>query len=309
MPGLKFIGFGWTKGDRSVTNDEMNAYVDTNDSWIRRKTGIESRTFADSLTNADMAVKAGKDAMKDAGIQPFDIGALLVCTATPDRTTPSVSNEVAGRLGLPERILSMDINGACSGFTYGCITANALLRANPRKKVLIIGSEKLSSVLNMKDRTTCILFGDGAGAAVAEWCVDGEFQEISGVIPNMDAIYCDRFNPALSMQGQEVYHFAVSIVPRLTLELLETSGYDTSDIDWYVFHQANKRIIDSAVEKLKLDENHVFCNISETANTSAASIPLALGEMREKGLLHSGMRLLIVGFGAGLTYGAFLTQL
>ncbi len=309
MAGLKFTGFGAAAGEVTVTNDGMKQYVDTNDAWIRRKTGIHQRHFAVKQTNCDLAVRACETALKNAKTDASEIDALIVCTATPDRTTPSVANEAAARLGMGERVLTMDLNGACSGFIYGCITANALLASHTCRKVLIAGSERLSQVINMKDRTTCILFGDGAGAAVAEYSEDGLFQSLSGLIYNDQALYCSRFNPALSMQGQEVYHFAVSKVPEATEAILKESNLTTDDIDWFVFHQANERIIDSAAHKLGLKKEKCFKNIAEYGNTSAASIALALGEMQEQNLLKPGQKIVCVGFGAGLTYGAMVTEL
>ena len=309
MAGLKFTGFGKAKGDVTVTKDGMKQYVDTNDAWICRKTGIHRRNFAVGLTNCDMAVSASRQALQNAGADPAEIDALIVCTATPDRTTPSVANEAASRLGLRERVLTMDLNGACSGFIYGCITANALLLSRTCSKVLIVGSERLSQVLNMQDRTTCVLFGDGAGAAVAEYSETGFFNSLSGVLFNDHALYCSRFDPALTMVGQEVYHFAVSKVPEATADILAKSDLSKEDIDWFVFHQANERIIDSAAAKLGLDKEKCFKNIADYGNTSAASIAIALGEMQEKHLLRQGMKIVCVGFGAGLTYGAMVTEL
>lgn len=309
MAGLKFTGFGTAKGDTTVTNDGMKQYVDTNDAWIRRKTGIHRRNFARTLTNCDMAVSASEEALQSAGTSPEEIDALIVCTATPDRTTPSVSNEAAARLGLREQVLTVDLNGACSGFIYGCITANALLLSRTCSKVLIVGSERLSQVLNMKDRTTCVLFGDGAGAAVAEYREDGFFDSLSGVIFNDEALYCSRLHPALTMAGQEVYHFAVSKVPEATENILAQSHLSKEEIDWFVFHQANERIIDSAAAKLGLDKEKCFKNIADYGNTSAASIAIALGDMQKKGLLKAGMKIACIGFGAGLTYGAMVTEI
>jgi 3-oxoacyl-[acyl-carrier-protein] synthase-3 len=309
MAGLKFTGFGAARGETTVTNEEMRQYVDTNDAWIRKKTGIHKRNFAFKKSNCDMAVEASETALKNAGTDPSEIDAVIVCTATPDRTTPSVANETASRLGMREDILSMDLNGACSGFIYGCITANALLCSHSCRKVLIVGSERLSQVINMKDRSTCVLFGDGAGAAVAEYLEDGFFKSLSGLIYNDHALYCSRFDPALSMAGQEVYHFAVSKVPEATEKILAQSDLSAEDIDWFIFHQANERIIDSAASKLHLDEEKCFKNIADYGNTSAASIAIALGEMQEKKLLQPGMKIVCVGFGAGLTYGAIATEL
>ena len=176
MAGIKITGIGGSKGEKSVTNFDLAKTVDTSDEWIRSKTGIVSRYFAGERTNADMALEAGKKAMKDADAKPQEIGLLVVCTFTPDDRTPGVACEVSGRLGLSENALCLDVNGACSGFIYGCILANGFLSSRTgAKKALVIGSEKISPLLNMDDRSTCVLFGDGAGAAVLEYDEDTDF--------------------------------------------------------------------------------------------------------------------------------------
>ncbi len=308
---MKFIGFGSSHGQKQVTNDDLSKVMDTTDEWIKRKTGIESRWFAgDNETNADMAYSAALEAMEDAGIDDTrEIDGMIVCTFTPDRATPGVANEVAGRLSLKEEILSIDVNGACSGFVYGCTVADALLRTGSYNKILVIGSERISQVMPLSDRNTDVLFGDAAGAVVCTTSEDGCFVAKNGLIPNSQVLSCGRFDPQIKMQGQEVYRFAVNKVPEVVRGVLEESKLCASEIDWFVFHQANERIIKSTMEKLEIPMEKTFMNIQSYGNTSAASIPVVLGDMRKRGLLKEGMRVLSVGFGAGLTYGAMICKL
>ena len=307
---MKFIGFGNAHGRKQVTNYDLSNIMDTTDESIRKKTGIESRWFAEDETNADMAYSAACNALEDADIKDMEeIDGIIVCTFTPDRATPSVANEVAGRLNLKEEILSIDINGACSGFIYGCTVAEALLRTERYNKIIVVGSERISQVMPLYDRNTDVLFGDAAGAVVCTGSNDGYFISKNGLIANSEALSCERFDPQIKMQGQEVYRFAVNKVPELVRGVLKESRFDGSEIDWFVFHQANERIIKSSMEKLGIPMEKTFLNIQNFGNTSAASIPVVLGDMRKKGLLKEGMKVLSVGFGAGLTYGVMICKL
>ena len=318
VSGLKFCGFGRAAGERIVTNREMEGFVDTSDEWIRSRTGIRSRYYAAGRSNADMAAEAAEKALADAAVKRAQIAYLIVCTFTPDMATPSVACEVAGRLGLREDVMALDLNGACSGFIYGCAVAESLLQAHPTKGTdgdleenyaLVIGSEKISPLLDMEDRTTCVLFGDGAGAAVVKYDESRAFQALCGCIPNREILYCDRFRPAIRMQGQEVYRFAVGKVPETIRELLDSAGLGAGEINYFVCHQANLRIIERIRTKLGQPADKFFRNIYEYGNTSAASVAIALCQMSEEGLLRKGMRLLCAGFGAGLTYGVMLLSL
>lgn len=318
MAGIKIKGFGRSHGDRVVTNEDMTMTVDTSDQWIRSKTGIESRYFAEKMSNEDMAFAAAEQAVREAGITADELGILLVCTFTPDNATPSVACSVAGRLGTGSDILAVDINGACTGFIYGCAMANDMLAArhndegtagDGKKYGLVIGSEKISPLMDMGDRGTCVLFGDGAGAVVLEYENDGAFSYYSGCSPDCEVLFCDRFDPAITMKGQEVYRFAVNKIEECTKRILAKSGTTLDDIDHYVCHQANERIIDSAARKLGLPLDRFFKNLQHYGNTSAASVPIALCEMHEKGLLKKGMNVICTGFGAGLTYGSMMIRI
>ncbi len=305
MAGIKITGIGGSKGEKSVTNFDLAKTVDTSDEWIRSKTGIVSRYFAGERTNADMALEAGKKAMKDADAKPCEVGLLIVCTFTPDDRTPGVACEVSGRLGLSENALCLDVNGACSGFIYGCILANGFLSSRTgAKKALVIGSEKISPLLNMDDRSTCVLFGDGAGAAVLEYDEDADFFSVYGCISDREVLGCGSGNASIHMAGQEVYRFAVNKSSEATKTLMTGNDISEKDVDHFVFHQANERIIASSIARLELPKEKFFVNVSEYGNTSAASVPLAMADMRDKEILKEGQKLICTGFGAGLTYGS-----
>lgn len=302
MAGIKIIGLGRASGDVTVTNDDLAKKIDTSDSWIREKSGIRARYFAKEKSNTDMAAEAATMAVSHAGIDPSEIGLCIVCTFTADDNTPATACSVAGRLGLSEEVLALDLNGACAGFIYGCHLANGLLASQPEKYGLIIGSEKISSFMDMEDRATCVLFGDGAGAAVVQWEQTAEFSFHGGCVPDREVLHCQR-GSFIEMGGQEVYRFAVSKVPACIKALMEKSGHSAEDIDYFVCHQANERIIDAAARRITPEEKKFFKNLYHYGNTSAASIPIALREMAEEGLLKKDSRLICTGFGAGLSYG------
>ena len=303
---MKFIGTGLAHGKRKVLNDDLAKIMDTSDEWIREKSGIESRWFADGQSNADIACEASLKAIEESGLSARDIDAVIVCTFTADKATPGVATEICGMLGLREDVLATDVNGACSGFIYGAIVANALLHTGSYQNILLVGSETISSFMSMKDRGTDVLFGDGAGAAVCTLREDGFFAHLEGVISDSELLYCERFEQRISMQGQEVYRFAVNKIPEVTKELLDRNGVNKDDVDFFIFHQANKRIIRSIASKLGVPIEKCFMDLEEYGNTSAASVAIAMADMRDKGLLKPGMLAVSVGFGAGLTYGGML---
>ena len=303
---MKFIGTGLAHGKRKVLNDDLAKIMDTSDEWIREKSGIESRWFADGQSNADIACEASLKAIEESGLSARDIDAVIVCTFTADKATPGVATEICGMLGLREDVLATDVNGACSGFIYGAIVANALLHTGSYQNILLVGSETISSFMSMKDRGTDVLFGDGAGAAVCTLREDAFFAHLEGVISDSEVLYCERFEQRISMQGQEVYRFAVNKIPEVTQELLDQNGVNKDDVDFFIFHQANKRIIRSIASKLRVPIEKCFMDLEEYGNTSAASVAIAMSDMRDKGLLKPGMLAVSVGFGAGLTYGGML---
>lgn len=303
---MKFIGTGLAHGKRKVLNDDLAKIMDTSDEWIREKSGIESRWFADGQSNADIACEASLKAIEESGLSARDIDAVIVCTFTADKATPGVATEICGMLGLREDVLATDVNGACSGFIYGAIVANALLHTGSYQNILLVGSETISSFMSMKDRGTDVLFGDGAGAAVCTLREDAYFAHLEGVISDSEVLYCERFEQRISMQGQEVYRFAVNKIPEVTQEILDQNGVNKDDVDFFIFHQANKRIIRSIASKLGVPIEKCFMDLEEYGNTSAASVAIAMADMRDKGLLKPGMLAVSVGFGAGLTYGGML---
>lgn len=303
---MKFIGTGLAHGKKKVLNDDLAKIMDTSDEWIREKSGIESRWFADGQSNADIACEASLKAIEESGLSARDIDAVIVCTFTADKATPGVATEICGMLGLREDVLATDVNGACSGFIYGAIVANALLHTGSYQNILLVGSETISSFMSMKDRGTDVLFGDGAGAAVCTLREDALFAHLEGVISDSEVLYCERFEQRISMQGQEVYRFAVNKIPEVTQELLDQNGVNKDDVDFFIFHQANKRIIRSIASKLGVPIEKCFMDLEEYGNTSAASVAIAMADMRDKGLLKPGMLAVSVGFGAGLTYGGML---
>lgn len=308
MAGIRILGCGYSYGDRIVTNDDMAKIVDTSDAWIRRKTGIRQRYIAENKSNSDMAQEASLSAMKCAGVTAEEIDLIVVCTFTQDDPTPSMACKLAGKLGAGNDILTLDINSACSGFIYGCITANALLAGGSFRKALIIGAEKLSSRADMTDRRTCVLFGDGAGAIVCEYSEDGFFESNFGCMPNDTILGCGGDKGAIYMNGPEVYRFAVSKIPQSINELVEKTKVGPDEIDHVICHQANMRIIDSVAEKVVFPAEKFYKNIQNTGNTSAASIAICLGEMCEKGLLTPGRKILCSGFGGGLTWGSMIIK-
>ena len=314
MNGIKIKGVGRGVPSKIVTNQDMEKLVETSDEWITSRTGIKTRHFcAGEETYTAITAAAARRALEDAGVEPSEIGACIVATATPETMVPSAACVLQRELGLPEDIPCFDLNAACTGFLFGLHTMECLLNASPRKFGLVVGAENLSRVMNWEDRSTCILFGDGAGAAVVE-CREG-FPSISAVLgchgngellslPGPEA----GTHSYLSMEGTKVFKFAVEAVPWCVGQVLDKTGKTVDDVDFFVFHQANARIIDLAVRKYRIPPEKYYKNIAEYGNTSAASIPLVLAELREQGKIGPGSRVLAVGFGGGLTWGSCLIE-
>lgn len=309
--GLKIIGTGHAAPRRVMTNDDMSGIVDTNDQWIRERTGIERRHFAENETNTDMAFQAAEQAIAASGLQLEDIRLCIVATFSPDMQVPSEACLLQKRLGLRRDIPCFDINAACSGFLYGLQVAYGLMLTGDRKYALVVGSEIISRRLNMKDRGTCILFGDGAGAAVVELAEGYSFYGMMGADGDDKILTCGQENaenPYVEMDGQAVFKFAVSTIPKCIQDVLEHTGLSVEDIDYFVCHQANKRIIDFVAKKMKQPIEKFYMNLQEYGNTSAASIPIVLSEMDDAGMLKEGTKTICVGFGAGFTWGAALLE-
>jgi 3-oxoacyl-[acyl-carrier-protein] synthase-3 len=311
--GIKICGMGRAVPAHVVTNDDLARIVDTNDEWITTRTGIRRRHHCTDETLTGLCAEAARAALAKAGVAPEQIGAVIVATITSDNIVPSTACLMQRELGLREDTLCFDLNAACSGFLYALHTMECLLAASPRKFGLVIGGEALSRILNWEDRSTCILFGDGAGAAVVEsrpgWPSIGAVQGVRGDDEMLLAPGPGRGVPSvLSMEGTKVFKFAVDAVPACIDELLAKHGRAVEDIDFFVFHQANARIIDLVVRRYQIPEEKYYKNIDEYGNTSAASIPLALSELESAGRIGPGSRVLLVGFGGGLTWGGAIVE-
>lgn len=304
LKGLRIIGTGHYAPDNVVTNDDLSKIVDTNDEWITSRTGIKRRHHVTTEKNQDLAVAAAKMALENAGIDKSELGVLICATVRADNLTPSMACMVQKLLELPNDMPCFDLNAACSGFMYGLQVARGMLLQSDKKYGLVIGSETLSKILDMTDRSTCILFGDGAGAAVIELS-DNAYYSVLGSKGDDVVLQCpnDQGDRYVTMLGSDVFKFAVSTVPKTIFQLLDKAGVTADDIDLFVCHQANMRIIESVAKKCKQSLDKFFVNLDEYGNTSSASIPIALSELNQKGMLKPGMKIICVGFGGGLTWG------
>ena len=311
MSAPQILGTGRCVPARVVTNDELSRTVDTSDEWVYSRTGVHSRHFATGESGLDLAETAARRAMERAGVTPEDIAVCLVGTCSPDRASPSTACRLQKRLGLLEDTVCFDLNAACAGFLYGVHTAHALLAGTSRPCALVIGVEVLSRLLDMTDRNTCILFGDGAGAAVLRRNEERTWRTEFGTRGDETAIWVQGPGPepaSIHMEGKAVFRFAIDVVEKSIRRLLEAGGCTLDDVDLVVCHQANGRIIDHVAKKMKAREGQFYKNMKTYGNTSAASIPIALDELARSGALRPGMRVLCVGFGAGLTWAGMLLE-
>lgn len=298
--------------ERVVTNEELSRTVDTSDEWVFSRTGIHSRRFCAGETGLDLAAGAARQAMSRAGLTPADIGVCLTATFTPDHASPSTACLLQRELGLEEDTVCFDLNAACAGFLYGLKTAHALLADASRPCALVVGAEVISRVMDHTDRGTCVLFGDGAGAAALRRDENRTWHTVFGTRGDPDSIRVQGPGPvpaAIHMDGKAVFRFAVEVVEKSIRELLAAEGLESvNDVDLVVCHQANARIIDHAAKKLGAREGLFYKNMDRFGNTSAASIPIALDELVQAGALRPGMRVLTVGFGGGLTWAGALLR-
>ena len=313
---VKILGTGSFLPERNVTNDDLTKVMDTSDEWISSRTGIRSRHISVEDTTSSMAVKAARIALEDAGISPEELDHIFVATLSGDHATPSTSCQVQKGIEAVNAVC-MDINAACSGFIFGLQTAMAYAKAGMGKKMMVIGVETLSKLMDWNDRSTCVLFGDGAGCAIVEADPEREIFIEAGSNGSMgDVLTCGerKLNNLLvkddspleqvSMNGQEVFKFAVKKIPASINKVLETSGISKDEIKYYVLHQANRRIIESASKRLKEPIEKFPMNLDHCANTSSATVPILLDEMNRKGMLQPGDKIVLCGFGGGLTWGA-----
>ncbi len=312
--------------ERVVTNADMRAFCDTSDEWIRKRTGIEQRHMvrAGEQGPADLAVPAARAALEDAGLTPADLDAIICCTLTPDQLIPASANLIQGQLGA-NRAAAYDLNAACSGFVYGVATANAYISSGLCENVLVIGSEVTTSLLTWKYRDTAVLFGDGAGAVVmtpsdndkgvlsAYLRSDGANAEVLQVPKGGSKNRITPENAAddpyrIFMDGPGLYKHAITRFIEATNAALERAGMTLADVDLFIPHQANARIIEAVAERLGLPPEKIVLNINKYGNTVAASIPIALHEARVEGRLFDGAKVLLVSFGAGLTWASAMLR-
>ena len=316
---VKIVGTGSFLPERVVDNFEIARMVDTSDEWIQTRTGIKTRHIATKETVASMATEAARKAVADAGISPEEIDLIIVSTVSAEQSLPCVACEVQKALGISQ-VTAFDVNSACSGFITGYQMAAGQIKAGLAKTALVIGSECLSNGVDWTDRGTCILFGDGAGAAVLradcapeELCIpcvlhaDGSQGEAltCSLGHGKDKVPYDEY---YRMDGKAIFKFATRKVPEVIREVLELSGHTVEEIDYFVLHQANKRIIDAIAKRLRQDESKFPMNIMDNGNISSACIPMLLDDMNWKGMLKPGMKLVLAGFGAGLTWGGFYLE-
>ncbi len=310
MNGIELCATGCSLPTRRVTNDDMAKLVDTSDEWIRSRTGIGERLFCQGgETTTDLAIGAARDALERSGVPVSQVGTCIVATMTPDWASPATACLVAQELGLAQDIPCFDLSAACTGFVYGLRVAQGLLTPE-RPYGIVVGAEALSRVLDFTDRTTCVLFGDGAGAVVVHGVPDPPLHAVLGSVGDLGALNLAGGNTAretyLRMNGKEVFRFAVQTIPTCIRRVLDEAHASLEDVDWVVCHQANERIIDAAVRRLGASPTRFYKNMERYGNTGAASIPIALDELVRQGMLRSGMQVLCVGFGGGLTWGGAL---
>ncbi len=316
------LGTGSYLPARVLTNKEMESLVETSDEWIVQRTGIRQRPVAaKDETTADVAIAAAHRAVEASGLKGEDIDGIIVATSTPDSTFPSVAVKVQAALGVKHGPV-FDVQAVCSGFVYGLTVADSLIRTGVAKRLLLIGAEKMTSILNWEDRTTCVLFGDGAGAIVLEAREGKGTVEDQGVLSShlhadgnlRDILFVDggvsstQTAGHIVMEGKEVFRHAVALMAEVVNEALTHNGIASDKIDWLVPHQANIRILESTAKKLGIGMDRVVVTVDRHGNTSAASIPLALDEAVRDGRIHRGDMLLLEALGAGLTWGAALVR-
>ena len=315
-------GCGAYLPERILTNDELARLVDTSDEWIQQRTGIkERRIAADGETTGDIATAAARAALADAGMDASDVDLIVLATATPNNTFPATAVEVQANLGITHGA-AFDVQAVCSGFVYALATADNFLRAGSHKRALVIGAETFSRILDWEDRTTCVLFGDGGGALVLEATEQPGEKTDRGVLVTKlrsdgrykDKLYVDGGPSStktvghLRMDGRDVFKHAVTFLAEVIEDTLAAGEFDASDIDWFVPHQANRRIIDAMARKLSLPPEKVVTTIDRHANTSAASIPLALRAALDEQKIGEGQLVLLEAMGGGFTWGASLVR-
>lgn len=307
---------------RTLTNDDLARLVDTSDDWITERTGIKERHIAaDGELTSDIATAAALKALERAEMDPRDIDLIVLATSTPDQTFPATAVTVQAQLGITQGA-AFDVQAVCSGFVYGLATADSFLRCGQYSRALVIGAETFSRILDWEDRATCVLFGDGGGAVVLEaQKLNGAASDRGILVSRLrsdgrykDKLYVDGGPSStgtvghLRMEGREVFRHAVTNISDVIVETLAAAGYTADDVDWFVPHQANKRILDGTARKIGLDPDKIVVTVDKHANTSAASIPLALNTAYEDGRIKPGQLILMEAMGGGFTWGAVLVR-
>ena len=317
------VGCGSYLPERIVTNDELAKTVDTSDEWIRERSGITQRHIAaDTQMTSDLAVFAGRQALEKAGISAADLDLLIVATATPDHTFPSTASKVQAQLGMIGGA-AFDLQAVCSGFIFALATADNFIRSGQAKTALVIGAETFSRILDWKDRNTCVLFGDGAGAVVLKAADVDDSTDARGILSThlhtdgryYDMLYVDGGPSStqtvghVKMEGKEVFRHAVVNLAKVVEEALEANSLTPTDVHWVIPHQANRRIIEGTAKKLNFPLERVIMTVDRHANTSAASVPLALAEAVNDGRIKQGDLVLLEAMGGGFTWGAALVRM
>lgn len=324
MKEVKISSIGAYLPPKIVTNNDLSELVETNDQWIVERTGISERRVSTGENTSNIALEASKIALERANVKGEDIDLIIVATITPDSFTPSVACMVQKEIGA-KKATAFDINAACTGFIYALEVCMGLLKSGKYNKALVVGAETLSKIVDWTDRRTCILFGDGGGACVVEAIAsdekgiintftisDGEKGDalVSNAIDVINPFVKDKEikNKYIQMNGQEVFKFATRAMVESIINVLKDTGVDISGIKYVIPHQANVRIIEYAAKKLNLDKEKFYINLEKVGNTSSASVPIALNDCFEKGLLKKGDKIILVGFGGGLTCGSILIE-
>lgn len=316
----RVIGTGSYVPEQIVTNDDLAKVVDTNDEWIQTRTGIQKRRIAMDMGTTDLAVRAAKKALESAGKRAEELDLILLATSTPDKCFPNGACEVQAAIGAVHAV-GFDLSAACSGFLFALNTAHGFLKSGLYRNALVIGVDVLSKVVDWTDRGTCVLFGDGAGAVVVEAQDHGISQLVMGsdgtrgdvleCLARSGGNFLNGQKPRLgymTMEGQEVFKFAVKKVPECIRQLLEESHTQMEEISYVIMHQANYRICESIAKRLRISIDKIPMNIQRYGNTSGASVPLLLDEMNTAGMLKRGDKIVLAGFGGGLTWGATLME-
>ncbi|MDG1436274.1 MAG: ketoacyl-ACP synthase III [Rickettsiaceae bacterium] len=313
----KIIGSGGYLPDKVLTNHDLAKSIDTNDEWIRSRTGISQRHIAENDEySSHMAYKASIKAIEDAAINPANIDLIIACTTTPDNSFPGVANKLQGYLGLKD-IPSFDLQAVCSGFVYGLQVADNMIKSGKYKTVLLVCAEKMSSLLDWQDRSTCVLFGDGAGSLILQQnesdsgVIDSDIYSdgsLYDILHTNGGIAMNRTTGTIQMKGGEVFKKAVEKMSESVTTILSKNNINISEVDYFISHQANLRIINNLASRFDIDSDKVITTVQNHANCSAASIPLALWELQNSKRLKTGDIIVFTAFGAGATWGSAIVR-